>query len=247
MDFLDEVIEREGGDRETNDPADAGGRTKFGISERANPEAWTKGPPSRSEAREIYRQRYVVEPGFDRIAFVPLRENLIDFGVTSGPARAILFLQTILGVQKDAVIGPQTLAALAKREGRDVNNQLVVMREQFYRRLGEVRPANQKFVKGWVRRAQLFWLACVLLAAAQSAACAHPKPEPYGPDDQADAEVCRVIVMTELYRDITSEELAVCLDWFHDGHTEDEIQQTFHETGEAQWRREHWKNPKKAE
>ena len=42
-DLIDRIIKREGGDKETNDPKDAGGRTKYGISERAHPEVWVDG------------------------------------------------------------------------------------------------------------------------------------------------------------------------------------------------------------
>lgn len=158
MDFLDEIIDEEGGAKETNDPDDPGGRTKFGISERANPDLWKDGPPTYEQARQRYEERYIHEPGFDKISFKPLRENLADFGVTSGPARPILFLQTILAVPKDGILGPQTLAALAQRDPKHINNLLCAMREAFYRKLGDINPTKKKFVKGWVARAKRFWI-----------------------------------------------------------------------------------------
>ena len=36
--IIAKVIEREGGDKLTKDPSDPGGTTKYGISQRANPD-----------------------------------------------------------------------------------------------------------------------------------------------------------------------------------------------------------------
>lgn len=156
MDIIDEVIEREG--PPTDDPDDPGGRTKFGISEHSHPDAWADGDVSSAEAHAIYRLEYIEKPRFDRVEPIALREQLIDFGVTSGPRRPILFLQHILGVDRDGVIGPGTLAALAARDPREVNNLLVGLREQFYRDVVRARPSSQKFLKGWIRRARKFLL-----------------------------------------------------------------------------------------
>ena len=49
--IIDNVIAAEGGSTATNDPADGGGRTQYGISERANPEAWADGKVTAEEAR----------------------------------------------------------------------------------------------------------------------------------------------------------------------------------------------------
>jgi lysozyme family protein len=157
-DFIDEIIAEEGGSKLTDDPADSGGRTIYGISERANPDLWLNGPPTREQARECYRQRYIVKPGFDKISFLPLQHQVADFGVTSGPERATNTLQAILGVERDGVIGPITLAALASRDAREVNNLYAAAREQFYYHLALVRPKDKRFLKGWLKRAQRFYL-----------------------------------------------------------------------------------------
>lgn len=52
------------------------------------------------EAEKILDMLYVQEPGFtaEAIPFEPLRVQLIDFGVNSGPERAVRWLQRVLGV-----------------------------------------------------------------------------------------------------------------------------------------------------
>ncbi|RVP13197.1 secretion activator protein [Sinorhizobium meliloti] len=71
---------------------------------------------SREEAEDIYRRSYwtqsggdLLPPGLDYAAF--------DFGVNSGPARAVKTLQKVLGVREDGQVGEQTLAAVRKYEG----------------------------------------------------------------------------------------------------------------------------------
>lgn len=69
-----------------------------------------------SETRAIYRHMYIEEPGFvsDTIPYEPLRVQLIDYGVNSGPALAIRWLQRVLGVEADGALGPRTYAALRR-------------------------------------------------------------------------------------------------------------------------------------
>lgn len=157
-DIIDEIISNEGGARETDDPSDEGGRTIYGISERANPLAWANGPPSYANARAIYEQQYILTPHFDLIPFIPLRDQLIDWGVTSGPHTAVVALQHILQVDRDGELGPATIAALATRDAKEVNNLLVAQRELFYRQVAANTFTNRKFLKGWLARAHRFLL-----------------------------------------------------------------------------------------
>ena len=156
--IITDVIKREG--EATNDPTDKGGRTQFGISERNNPEAWLDGKVTEKEAREIYEKKYVVFPGFDRIDDVKLREQLVDFGVLSGPQKAIMELQQILQVDVDGVIGPQTLDALEKDffRIRIISNSLAVARIKMFVRIVKRDPSQLKYLAGWVNRASEFIL-----------------------------------------------------------------------------------------
>lgn len=157
MTDISDLLRREGGN--SNDPADAGGRTNFGISEKSNPEAWKDGKITEAEAREIYLTKYVKAPGFDKIAYPKLQAQLIDFGVNSGPHLAIQKLQALLNVEADGVLGPQTLAAILVREERELVNLLVGERIKMLARLVQKRPSNLKFLFGWVTRSLEFLIA----------------------------------------------------------------------------------------
>ena len=155
-DILDRLEKREGG--LSNDPADTGGPTYKGISERWNADLWKDGPPTDAQVRERYEQRYVKGPGFDRIADARLREQLIDFGVNSGPGVAIQKLQHVLAVTVDGALGPKTLEALAQSDSRKINNLLVVARILMLCRIVQKNPSQNRFIVGWADRALQFFV-----------------------------------------------------------------------------------------
>ena len=153
--LLEEILLREGS-KDTNNPNDSGGRTKFGISEKWHPEAWRNGPPSRDEAKLIFLNQYVIQPGFPQVKPDYLMEQLVDFGVNSGPMVAIRKLQDILGVNVDGVLGPLTLKFLAKRNPEVLNALLVKSRVLMMARLVQKRPKDLAFLFGWQSRALSF-------------------------------------------------------------------------------------------
>lgn len=150
--IIDDILRREG-ERETNDPLDPGGRTKYGIAERSNPTAWADNIVTEAEAREIYRQKYVVRPGFDRIPDARLRAQVVDFGVNSGPMIAIMKLQEILGVTVDGILGPITLHQLVQEHPAFINTELVKKRVQMLVRIVKKNPSQMKWLEGWINRA----------------------------------------------------------------------------------------------
>ena len=154
--IIDLVIAAEGGDKETNDPTDKGGRTKYGIAEKANPEAWADGKVTLDEARDIYFHKYVVQPGFDKIEDPKLQHQLVDFGVNSGPFIAVQKLQTVLGVGVDGKMGPKTLAAANSTDPRELSNKLAVARAKLLCQICVKNPSQLRFLNGWINRALEF-------------------------------------------------------------------------------------------
>lgn len=164
-DQIDEIIRREGGDKETNDPSDSGGRTKYGISERAHPEAWADGDVTYQEARKIY-ESYILAEKFDKLP-ASLQHQVVDFGVMSGPDTAARLLQQVLGVKVDGEIGPKTLESIEKYPSNrlfNVDVPGIVMlnlafrdaRIMYYASLAKRRPKDLKFLLGWLKRAMEF-------------------------------------------------------------------------------------------
>ncbi|MCH8684629.1 glycoside hydrolase family 108 protein [Pedomonas mirosovicensis] len=166
------LLRREGGYVYHRD--DRGGETNFGITEAVARQYGYDGPMQampEAVAMEIYRQRYWVAPGFERVAglSVPVAEELFDTGVNMGPMVAGRFLQRALNalnrqerdfpdVLVDGAIGPQTLTALSRyllvrgREGEAVLlTALSCLKGERYISLAEQRGANESFVYGWLR------------------------------------------------------------------------------------------------
>lgn len=156
--LIDDIIAKEGGSKATNDPADKGGRTQYGISERSFPEAWNDGKVTEQEAREIYLSKFVVGPGFSKIppSHSKVQSILVDWGVNSGPIIAIQHLQRLLVVPVDGVFGPGTLAALISADPQLLAAKLVRERVKMIARVVQKNPSQVKFLGGWLDRALSF-------------------------------------------------------------------------------------------
>ena len=109
----DLIIESEGG--YVDDPA--GGPTNMGVTLTAL-RAWRNAPSlisadvramSRAEAELIFDSQYAAKVDFN--ALPPgLDYCLFDCAVNSGPARAVILLQEIVGAAPDGIMGAKTLA-----------------------------------------------------------------------------------------------------------------------------------------
>ena len=159
--MLDDVIRREGG--YVHDPVDRGGPTNYGITQRTL-RAW-RGQMvtaadvrrlTRDEARAIYQRRYVDDPGFARLPD-PLRAQVIDDGVLSGPRQAVKDLQRAIGgVTVDGQLGPKTRVALRHQGVSAVHARLIQVRAERLARIVVRRPDQARFLVGWLARITTF-------------------------------------------------------------------------------------------
>lgn len=170
MSKIDELFERtmghEGGAQVSNDPADPGGRTQFGVSERAHPSAWADGRVTEQEAREIFINKYVIGPKYHTIppSHKHTQAQLVDWGYNSGPGIATQNLQEQLNEQVkpnprlkvDGLFGPKSLAALLAVDDQSINNLLVAARVRMVGRVVQRNPAMLKFLVGLLSRALSF-------------------------------------------------------------------------------------------
>lgn len=154
--LISEIIQRESV-KDTNNPKDSGGRTKYGISEKWNPEAWSKGAPTLEQARAIYQDRYITQPGFIKLMFSDsLFSQVVDFGVLSGPKVAIMHLQKVMGRVQDGILGPADIEAIKKVNPDVINNRLVDDRILMLDRVVQKHPQDIEFLFGWHTRALSF-------------------------------------------------------------------------------------------
>jgi len=155
-DIIDGLLEREGeGTPPYHHPHDQGGRTSWGISERAHPDAWQPGPPTKDEAREIYWREYVAP--FNALATYGaddrIRVVLVDDAVLSGLSAAIKRMQVVLGgLRIDGIFGPLTTAAVLAADPDDLLKRFTVERAIRITRLVQRRPSDLVFLTGWITR-----------------------------------------------------------------------------------------------
>lgn len=156
MSVIDDIIRREGS-KYTNYPADRGGPTRWGITQKKLSE-WRRQPVlewdvqnlSETEARDIYRVEYVAPWGF--IVNPRLREFLIDTGVNHGVDRAKKLLQRALGVEDDGDIGTETRTALANIDAETLRLRAIAERMKFYGRIVDQNHTQAVFIEGWLNR-----------------------------------------------------------------------------------------------
>ena len=163
---ISDVLKREGGF--VDDPADRGGATNMGITAAVLGE-WRKlgrvatraevAALTEPEARAIYMKRYVIDPGFGTIADDALCAQLVDFGVVSGPARAIRWLQRVLNVPATGLMDAATKAAFAAMPSRLVNDALVAARLYMIDDITDGDATQKKYEEGWENRALAFFLS----------------------------------------------------------------------------------------
>lgn len=124
--IITEILRREGWPKYTDRASDRGGPTKGGITLETL-RAWRGRPViardvealDEAEVRQIYRHRYVVEPGYDRIVDDKLRDLVVDCAVLYGTDDASPWLQQAVNetagqpvLKVDGACGPKTMAAV---------------------------------------------------------------------------------------------------------------------------------------
>lgn len=157
----------------SDDPADSGGATRFGVTEAVARAHGYRGPMEEMPidvAAAIARDSYWDRLRLDDIA--PLSEDLalelLDTGYNCGVVTAAKFLQRALNVLNrleadyediavDGVLGQASLGALRAYLGRRASRGLLVLlralnclQGAYYIELGERRAKDERFVFGWL-------------------------------------------------------------------------------------------------
>jgi lysozyme family protein len=145
--------------------SDHGGLTKYGITKpvlaeyRDTTENFITSNDimtlTRDGAIDVYHKLFWLRPKLDALP-PELAEEVFDFAVNSGRARAIKALQHAVGALEDGNLGPATVPmvqAACKKVGlRRFCNDYVIARGQFLMRLVEGDPSQLKFLSGWYVR-----------------------------------------------------------------------------------------------
>lgn len=157
----------------SNNPADLGGKTMFGITEAVARAIGYMGDMSNMTAdiaKNIYYSKYWEKMRLNDVCRMsePLAAKMFDVGVNMGIATAVMFLQQVLNtlnqqgtlyadIFEDGAIGNATFTALHSYYGkRGVKGGEVLLKAlnclqgARYIELCQKRQANEVFVYGWL-------------------------------------------------------------------------------------------------
>lgn len=159
------------------------------------------------EAEAIYRRSYWVQSGGDLLPH-GLDYAAFDFGVNSGPARAVKTLQGVIGAGQDGIVGGQTLDRIASYPGGTVKliRDYCDARMAFLRRLS----SWSDFGRGWTIRvtgrdpagkyAATSGVVGNAIKMAQSAPVApSPVPVPDGKANPSDRSITDIVKQPEAW------------------------------------------------
>lgn len=163
-DCLSRILKSEGG--YVNNPKDPGGATNMGVTigtlrqlgmdlngdgdiDVTDLKLLTK-----ADAIKVFRHFY-----WDKVEADLLPGGIdyatADFAVNSGPARAAIHLQRVLGVEADGHVGPITIEAARKANPEDVVLELCASRLRFMRQIRHRKTGEllwNTFGNGWKAR-----------------------------------------------------------------------------------------------
>jgi lysozyme family protein len=187
--FVGRMIQRYEGPYGWNH-SDPGGPTRYGITcydlaehrgqQMTSMQTWAplvQAMPL-SEAEDIYAAKYAtacafndLNAGADCVVF--------DFGVNSGPSRAIKFAQGVVSVTEDGILGPLTLKAINAMDANRFIDALCNVRLAFLKELLTWRV----FGSGWASRVSDLRSYSHGLAGAPTSAITLAFAKAYHPDD----------------------------------------------------------------
>ena len=146
---IDRILVNEGG--YVNDPNDRGGETNFGISKRSYPNVDIKNLTV-NQAKEIYKKDYWDKVKGDDITSEHIAYELFDTAVNMGARTASKIAQAVCASHPDGFIGVNTLKLLNGMDEELFVTKYKLAKIARYAYLVKTRPANRKFLFGWINR-----------------------------------------------------------------------------------------------
>jgi len=173
--YLPLLFKWEGG--YVNDPADSGGPTNQGVTLKTwqayGYDKTGDGVIDEADLKRIRQEEiveYILRPHYwnrwraDEIRSQAIANILVDWVWCSGKY-GITFPQAILSVPKDGIVGTKTLAAVNNYPDQEaLFEKIKQTRRAYFNMICIDRPANKRFLKGWLNRLNDFkWIPMTLL------------------------------------------------------------------------------------
>lgn len=157
-----------------NDPDDQGGETYKGISRTMHkiwsgwaiidmyknksgfPATLDKDVELQNQVEIFYRTNFWFPLNAEHISNQTIADSIFDFSVNAGVIISVRLAQSILGVKADGIIGELTIKKLNSFDFGYFLPAFTVAKIAHYISMIKKRPANKKYLYGWVIRALEF-------------------------------------------------------------------------------------------
>lgn len=133
-----------------NDPTDAGGETKGGISKRAFPNVDIAALTLDAIVRFYYTHYW--KPAYCQEWAGPVALYMLDAAVQHGAVPAIRMLQEISDSKPDGKMGPKTRAAVHQSDVEYLCARYGLRRARYYARILKNNHTQVRFIEGWHNR-----------------------------------------------------------------------------------------------
>ena len=149
---IKKVFDWEGG--YSDDTFDRGGKTKFGISQKAYP-ALDIENLTQKQAQGIYKEDYWDQINGDELNNQAIAEMIFDAAVNVGVLNASFWAQFSSDTWPvDGKIGPETTKSLNMiLNPHDFMNAYTIFRLKYYARICDGHNDQKRFLLGWMNRA----------------------------------------------------------------------------------------------
>lgn len=158
-DAIDIVLQHEGGYNDIKE--DRGGATNFGISlafykKNINEDATndTIKNLTKSEAEAIYKKFFWDCNNFDKLESQKIANKLFNVCVNLGNSQAIKLAQRVCNIKDDGICGEDTINKINSLNEAFFINVYIGLQKDFYIKLVENNPELNKFLNGWLKRAE---------------------------------------------------------------------------------------------
>lgn len=142
------ILEHEGGYCWVKD--DAGGETNFGICKRSYPDLDIKAL-TKVSATNIYRSDYW-QQWMEQLNY-RVAAKVFDICVNCGVGTGAKILQRACKTDVDGKVGPMTIAHCNMMEPERLLDNICEEQMNYYNKIVVNKPSQQKFIKGWSKRA----------------------------------------------------------------------------------------------
>lgn len=149
-------------------PSDKGGATNSGVTLATYTYYWKqkgKGKPTVSDLKkmtdeewmDIFKMNYWNPFKADSINNQSIANICVDWGFISGTRTAIKYVQGIVGVDKDGVVGSITINAInGYKSQKELFEKIKAKRKWHFDRIVAKNPSQKVFLRGWYARLAKF-------------------------------------------------------------------------------------------